>query len=341
MMRLQLVCLAVLSTAACDDRTSPNGTRLPTSPTAPTAMPAAIELSGTVEEIGGGPVASATVSARSCDETPSHDHLFGNTLSDAAGAFRLPIDSGSSMPIGCVYVRAEKSGYTRTTVGGNRLLAGSQHEHITLRIQRLRRAAGRVVDVESGGPVPAVKVSAGGAAPTDVAVTDANGFFVLNGVGTSLRLDKTGFVFRSINVPEGQDVDLGPVRFQRTIQMAAGASLTGQISSADVYYDDFYIMGDDGVFCSPCKSIDLQTGQQDLEIRLQWSGEIPLALWAAAYSTNPFVELRTQPALPGESTLSLRVPAATHVLLVGVRSPMPGQQTVEQTVPFQLTAKAP
>ncbi len=260
---LTVVCLiAVLEfVGGCDGRS-------PSRPT-PTPAPTTLELSGTVVEIGAGPVAGATVSAVNC---AVHTHVFGQTVTDASGAFRI-----SKLPIGCVSLGAEKSGYEREEPRE----PAEGNENITLRLQRLRRATGRVVEVDGGSAVPSVEVSTHRSARAAAAVSDANGFFVINGVGRLFYLDKRGFALRSVEVPEGQDVDLGPVRLQRAIEISAGASLTSQISSRDVYYGDFYVMGDDGVFCSPCKSIDLQTRQQDLEIRLQWSGPIPLALWAA------------------------------------------------------------
>ena len=50
-------------------------------------------------------------------------------------------------------------------------------------LQRLRRATGRVVEVDGGSAVPSVEVSTHRSARAAAAVSDANGFFVINGVG--------------------------------------------------------------------------------------------------------------------------------------------------------------
>ena len=305
----------------------------PTGPTTvpgPAADPISIEMSGTVVEIGAGPVASATVSVRSCDDTPSYDHLFGQTQTVATGAFRLTIDSGSPLPVGCVDLIAEKDGYERTNAEPSAL----RHDSIRFRMQRLRSATGRVVEVD-GGPVPGVTVSTVGS-PGTATLSDANGFFTLSGVVRSFTIEKTGYVPRDMEVSEGQDVSLGTVRIQRTIVVPAGSTFTGRLSSADVYYGNFYTMWDGGEICSPCKWVDLQTGQQDLDIRLQWSGEIPLTLWAA--TVGPYEEFKSPRTPPGESSLSLQVPASTRILLVGVSSRTQGQQTLGQPISFALSA---
>ena len=83
-----------------------------------------------------------------------------------------------------------------------------------------------------------------------------------------------------------------------------------------------------------CKWIDVQTGQQDLDIQVQWFGEIPLQLWAAADYYGPSL---TATARAGESALTLRVPVATRILPVGARSQTRRPQSLPQPQPFDLT----
>jgi hypothetical protein len=336
MSRSLTFCLALLCTVGCDQRESTPTAPSTTLPT-PTSA-AALQVRGAVVEIGAGPVAGATVSARSCDDTPSYAHVFVQTVSDATGAFRMTIDSGSRGPIGCVYLIAEKNGYQRGSEEPDE--QAKNYDNITLRIQRLRRATGWVTEVDSGRAVPGANLSTSGSTPAAAALSDANGFFVLAGVGTSFALAKHGFVSRNVGVPEGQDIDLGVVRFQRAIEISAGASITSQISSTDVPYDDFYRMWDDGMFCSPCKSIDLHTQQRDIVIRVRWSGDLPLTLWAGGLVGNTYNELKTPPVPAGESSVSLLVPATTTVLLVGVANATPGQHSIGAPVPFELVAIA-
>ena len=332
-----LACVASLCTAACAQGASPVPlARSAASVIAPTALPAAepisIWMSGTVVEIGGGPVADATVSVRHC----SHDHppngdLIAQAQTDATGTFRLTIHTDTQHPVGCVDLIADKGGYESATAENY-----ASHDNIRFRMQRLRRVTGRVVEVD-GGPVPAVIVATLGLSGPET-FTDANGFFAVNEVGRLLAFYKTGYVARDVESPQGQDVNLGTVHLQRTIELSAGATLASRISSADVSYHDFWMMGDEGKYCSPCKWIDLETRQQDLDIHLEWSGGIPLTLWAV--TAGPYTVLKAL-AKPGESSLTLRVPATTRVLLVGVQSATPGQQTSGQPVPFELSVIVP
>jgi hypothetical protein len=326
MLRLTVLCLAGLSVASCgDDRSTPVGPTPTSAPPTVSPLSPTFRASGTVGEIGGGPVADAVVSVRSCGDTHPYNHTFGQSTTDAMGGFRLDVSSGSELPIGCVYLRVDKSGYLSTDVHSPQSTDG-----LAIKIQRLREVTGRVIEVD-GGPVSGVSVS--GRYPS-VAISNANGLFVVKEVGTYLTLDKTGYVTRTADVPEGQATDLGTVYLQRAITLATGSRVSSRISSADVPYD-LSDMWDQGVFCSPCKSIDLQPGQQNLAIELRWSGDVPLTLWAAADYYGRFSVTTGQ---PGESALTALIPAATRVLLVGVRSETFTQQTVAQPVPFELTA---
>ena len=148
-------------------------------------------------------------------------------------------------------------------------------------------------------------------------LSNASGFFAVTGVVRSLSLQKTGYVLRTANVPEGLAVDLGSLNLQRTITLAVGSRVSSQISSADVPYDLFY-MWDLGFFCSPCKWIDLKPAHQDLAIQLRWSGDVPLTLWAEdSHSYDPMIVVS---AKPGDSALTALIPAAFDVVLIGIRS---------------------
>ena len=95
-------------------------------------------------------------------------------------------------------------------------------------------------------------------------------------------------------------------------------------------------MWDLGVFCSPCKWIDLQTGQENLEIRLTWSGDIPLTLWTAR---DYYDRVGMITAKSGESSVRAVVPAdTTRVLLVGIQNAAFEPQPVPHPIPFEVTA---
>jgi len=317
-----LIFLLVVWTIACEE----SGPRPPTSPTQvpPTVGGATtVELSGTVVEIGAGPVEAATVSAGNCD---SNRQVLGQTETDASGAFRLTIDASTSVTTRCIFLSAEKAGYVKTDIPQ----LGTPP--ITIRMQRLRRVAGRVMEVD-GGPLQRVTVSGGGQS----GATDENGFFILNGVGRWFSLEKTGFVTRQIQVPDGQDLDLQTIHLQRTIKVSAGSHVTGRISSSDGYYDSF-TMWDESVFCSPCKAFELETGEQDLDVELHWTGGSPLTLWTVYGYYN---STRTAPASPDVFNLRWRAPADTFILLVGVRSNTFAAQSIPEPVYFELSIKVP
>ena len=303
MRRLLFMSCALVGVVACggDDP----------SPIAPSALPAAVttfRASGTVREIAGGPVAEAVVSAMSCDETPSYHHVFGKTSTDSTGGFLLQVDSGTESPIGCVYLRVEKTGYVPASLEWGRSGNG-----LLIEVLRLRKATGRLVEID-GGPVAGATITISG--QTTTATTNAAGFFTLDGVGRGASFSKNGYVERGVVVPDGRDVDLGTVYIQRSISLARGKAVVSRLSSADVAYD-FYDMWDVGVFCNPCKWIDLETGQQNVYVQLKWSGEAPLTLWS---TTDYYNASRVVTARPGESVLSVVVDAATRGLLVGLKS---------------------
>src|SRR6187402_1985506 len=101
MLRLTVVCLAGFCVASCgDDHSTPVGPT-PTSTTTPAVLSPTFRASGTVVEIGGGPVADAVVSARSCGDTHPYNYTFGESITDRLGGFQLDVSSGSQSPIGC------------------------------------------------------------------------------------------------------------------------------------------------------------------------------------------------------------------------------------------------
>jgi hypothetical protein len=98
-------------------------------------------------------------------------------------------------------------------------------------------------------------------------------------------------------------------------------------------------MWDQGVFCSPCKWLDLETGGRDLDIELAWSGDTPLAVWVPADDYYGSVVPRI--ARPGESSLRIAAPAASRVVLVGLRSDTFERKVRDiPSIPFTVRATA-
>ncbi len=315
---LSLGTLAACAVGCGDDKAAPLA---PTPSPAPVSTPASITLhaTGTVVENGGGPVPDAIVDVWRC----GGDVVLVQTLTGSAGEFSLTVDA----PPGNWCVRAHKEGYT--------WMATAPAEAITLNLQRLRKTTGTVVEVD-GSPVPGAKVYADGAST----LTDGKGSFSLERVGYFLSLAADGYVSRQLAVPAGQDLALGTLYIQRQIAMSGASRLESQISSADVAYDLSDIWEETyGAWCEPCKWINLDTGQRELSIHLQWSGESPLQLWSTA--GNPYLMAQTATAGPGETALSLRVPATTRHLLVGIRMQSGQSRVFQQPVPFELTTSVP
>src|SRR5262249_6002768 len=226
-------------------------------------------------------------------------------------------------PIGCVYLRTQKDGYVSTDLNPQGL-----HDNIKITLQRLRVVSGRIVEIE-GSPLNGVTAEA----PFHTTLTNPAGQFVLAGVGDYFNVRKEGWVGRTVTLPHGQDLDLGDVRLQRMLSLSVKSSVTTRLSPDDVDYtfdDDLDVVP----WCSPCKWIDVVTRGQDLDIRLQWSGEVPMSIWATSDFWGTSVSATPK---PGESALTLRVPAATRAVLVGVLNPR-RTPLLLQPEPFDISA---
>src|SRR5262249_29173897 len=157
-------------------------------------------------------IADATVSAVNCTSSGSGPNasIFAETPTDADGRFLL-----SFVPsVTCMLLWVKKEGYVSTSLSLSKSVDG-----LRVDLQRLRQVSGKVVEVD-GGPVAGVRVVSSGV-NGPVTFTDDTGSFVQPVVGTSLRLDKPGYVFKDVDVPPGPDaVALGTVRIQRAISVS-------------------------------------------------------------------------------------------------------------------------
>jgi len=317
-----LFSVLALCTIACSED---GGT--PTSPTPSSSTqrippaPPKSDVSGTVVEIGGGPLAAAKVSGRSCDR---RFLVTNETLTDAHGAFRLNLESS---PGGCLNFAVEKSGYEFAGPWSTETMT-----EVTLKMQRLRRVTGQVFEVD-GSPLAGVIAKIRGKSPAST-LTDASGFFVLSGVGGFFFLEMTNFAPKTVLVPEGQDLDLGRINLQRKIGIAPGSRLTIRLSPSDASED----WGED-VLCSPCKVIDLlEPRQQELSAEIHWAGSIPLTVWAASNYWDPF---GVPSVRPDECTVLGRVQPGAHHLWVGVRTDVHAPQSIAEPITFELFLKEP
>lgn len=167
MFSLLSACLSLSCTIACGQQA--------TQPTPPGS--ATVRITGTVVEIGGGPVAEATVKAFRCS---SRDASLAQTLTDTIGGFNLTFDAAMST-MGCVFLRVQKAGYANESAQLEKL------EGIIINLQRERRVSGTIVEVD-GGPVYGVRISTAGSSPVSTAFSDANGSFVIAGVSKFMNL---------------------------------------------------------------------------------------------------------------------------------------------------------
>ena len=148
--------------------------------------------------------------------------MLGQTLTDVGGRFTLEVQSSSGRPC----LRVEKEGYAARSMKLNEPIDG-----ITLPSSG---CAGRrdVVEVD-GGPVAGARVWAPGTA----ALTDANGRFVLDGVGEWLSAQAEGYSSNGIQGPEGHDMAVGTPNPAIRSLISVATGFAGRISSNDIDID--------------------------------------------------------------------------------------------------------
>lgn len=130
-----------------------------------TLLPGAVEVTGYVEDLSGGVIEGASVTAqlRNWGGDPRDADTVART--DAEGRFSI------WTPPGQVSVRARAAGY------GSRLAAAAAPgTEVRIRLTPASAVEGVVVDAESGAPIPGMEVTASNAG-RGFGVTDQNGFF--------------------------------------------------------------------------------------------------------------------------------------------------------------------
>jgi len=136
------------------------------------------------------------------------------------------------------------------------------------------------------------------------------------------------------------DVQTVAVRMQRNILLAAGSSLSSEITADDVTFTGGYPFGDEGQSyeCSPCKLIDISRAGHGATLRLSWSGSVPLALWAGDTQSwdGPYVRVVGR---PDASELVGSTTSPIDAVLVGL-DPGTGV-TLGKRVTFKLTVTRP
>jgi hypothetical protein len=306
--------IGVLLSVGCGHPRSSGNPEGPTPVPVATPAPTTITWTGTVVEIGGGPVAGATIHV-----------LQGSvdTVSDEFGAFSL------TLPIVAPRfwtLQVSKSGYDP---------AGAYLQFtngVKIELQRQRQVTGRVLDSVDGRPVPNLTV--GFQAPQ--ALTDSNGSFVTT-AGRELRLQGNGFVSREIELPPGpQDASLGDVRIQRSIVIPGPLRLSVVLSENDPE-EQFFADSDDNVSCFPCKWIDVVPGGP-LQLDVHSSAAGPFVV---AFVTDSYGNVTRTGIAPGGFDAQVQLPAGVGYLLIGLRTSPGVRVPLAQPVTFDMAFTSP
>jgi hypothetical protein len=261
-------------------------------------------------EIGGGPVAGATIRIAGVSD---------DAVSDESGDFSLTLAPTTRN----LSVTISKTGYDTTYA----TFTGSS---LKVELQRQRRVTGRVLDTE-GVPVPFLDLTGLGGGQ---AQTDANGLFEAV-VGRVLTLRKDGFHQRSIVLPSGQDISIGDVRIQHTIAITGASHIQIVLSENDLeeyFFADF----DENHSCYPCKWIDV-TGSRPLQIDVHASAAVRFEVSFGDYYSTP-----TRSVIgPGGLDFRVQIPAGRQVLLLGLPSTPGVQVPLAHPVTFDLDVTEP
>jgi hypothetical protein len=305
--------LIALCSIGCGHAPSSGNPVTPTPDTSPRPSNADVTITGTVVEIGGGPVEGASIQTTTGGE---------RAVSDASGAFSFTVPASS---VANLNLRVSKAGYD--TAYASPLRTGV----LKIELQRQRQVTGRVLDTE-GIPVPDLDVLAGGIHTK----TDANGAFVAT-AGLYLTLQKDGFHQRIVVPPPGQDIALGDLRIQRSITLTGPSHFSFVLSENDPE-EAFFEDADENLSCFPCKWLDVVSGGQLLQIDIHASAPGPFEVSSLGdfYSTPT----RTQIG-PGEFDLRVVVPASTHYLLVGLKTTPGVPVPLKDPVTFDVTVTVP
>jgi hypothetical protein len=301
--------LAIVCVAACGHSGSTGNPSAPTPSPPPAAPSSTVTVTGTVMEIGGGPVSGARIQIAGASEA----------VSDESGSFSVTFaPTGRNLT-----VIVSKAGYDSayTAVTGPVL---------RVELQRQRRVTGRVLDTE-GVPVPFLNLTGSGGA---LGLTDGNGLFEV-AAGRSLTLRKDGFVERWIVLPPGQDISIGDVRIQQAIAITGPSHLQITLSDNDPE-EQFFADFDDNHSCYPCKWIDIPGGQR-LQIDVHASAAVRFEVSYGDYYSTP-----TRTVIgPGGLDLRVQIPSGQKILLLGLPTSPGVQVSLEHPVTFDLDVIEP
>lgn len=195
------------------------------------------------------------------------------------------------------------------------------------------RGTVRAVD---GGPVEGARVLAAGRL---LATSDNEGLFTIRDAAVShLYVGKSpDFEGTAWPVPPGSEVWV-ETKVQPRLVVVKGTSVSSSISAGDLTYSGEYedAYWESTYRCSSCKQIALSPFPVGaVQVRLRWSGSLPLDLWIGQYYQG------LQKVAHGEPGLSeLTVESANaDTILVGIDALTRPGLTVTNPVSFEITVK--
>jgi len=188
-----------------------------------------------------------------------------------------------------------------------------------------RTIAGTVREAGGGGPLADVEI----VGPSDQdrerpkAVTAKDGSFRFEQtLYETLWFEKQGYqpaqwwLPREANLQELQTLD---VKMQSRIFLPSSSSFSSGIGPDDASFEGSYPFGDEGegYECRPCKLIEISAAEQGANLRLSWSGSIPLSLWAGNTLSwdGPYVRAIGR---PGASETAGSTRSRIDAVLVGI-----------------------
>ena len=191
----------------------------------------------------------------------------------------------------------------------------------------------RTVD---GGPVEGATVYAAGKL---AATSDNEGLFTIRDVAANhISVSKSpDFVGTAWLVPPGSEVWV-ETKVQPRLDVVKGTTVSSSISADDLTYSGEYedVYWESTYRCSNCKQIFLSpfpTGT--VQVRLRWSGSLPLDLWIGQYYQGL---QKVAHGEPGLSELTVESPNASTIL-VGIDALTRPGLTVTAPVSFEITVR--
>lgn len=195
--------------------------------------------------------------------------------------------------------------------------------------------SGTVRAVDSG-PVEGATVLASGKL---VARSDSDGRFTIRDVPADrIYVYKSpDFVGTAWPVPPGSEVKVD-TRVQANLVVVKGTTVSGSISADDLTYSGEYedVYWESTYRCSSCKQMRLSPYPVGaVQVRLRWSGSLPLDLWIGQHYQGLQKVAHGEPGLSEVTVES----ANADTILVGIDALTRPGLTVTAPVSFEITVK--